>query len=73
MRQADRALGAAGFVIPPQDPQATAKAVLALCREPQMAAQMGRMGQRRVRTFYQQKRCLASHRRLYEQYLVAQD
>jgi glycosyltransferase involved in cell wall biosynthesis len=69
MDKVDQALGLAGFVIPPQDPQATAEAVLALCRAPQMAVQMGRTGQRRVRAFYQQERCLTSYRRLYKQYL----
>ena len=71
--QADRALGPAGFVTPPRDPQATAEAMLALCRDPRMAAQMGRAGQRRVRTFYRQERCLDGYRRLYERYLVVQD
>ncbi len=70
MNQADRALGPAGFVTPPQNPQATAEAVLALCRDPQMAVQMGRTGQRRVRAFYHQERCLAEYRRLYQQILL---
>ena len=68
--QTDRALGPAGLVTPPQHPQATAEAVLALCRDPQMAAQMGRAGQRRVRAFYRQERCLDEYNRLYERLLV---
>ena len=67
--QTDRALGPAGLVTPPQSPQATAEAVLALCRNPQMAAQMGRAGRRRVQTFYQQERCLEGYRLLYERFL----
>ncbi|HEY73069.1 MAG TPA: DUF3492 domain-containing protein [Thermoflexia bacterium] len=67
--QTDRALGPAGLVTPPQRPQATAEAVLALCRDPQMAAQMGRAGQRRVQTFYRQERCLEEYEQLYEQFL----
>ncbi|MEA3342482.1 MAG: GT4 family glycosyltransferase PelF, partial [Chloroflexota bacterium] len=67
--QADRALGLAGLVTPPQHPRATAEAVLALCRDPQMAAQMGRAGQQRVRAFYQQVQCLENYRWLYEQFL----
>ena len=67
--QTDRALGLAGIVTPPQSPQATAEAVLALCRNPQMAAQMGRTGRQRVLTFYQQERCLEEYRLLYERFL----
>jgi len=65
----DRALGMAGFVTPPQDPQATAEAVLALCRDPALAARMGRMGQRRARRCYRQERCLAGYSRLYRRFI----
>ncbi len=67
--EADRALGPAGVVTPPNDPPATAEAVWALCRDPRKAAQMGRTGQRRVRAFYRQERCLAGYRQLYRRYL----
>jgi len=67
--QTDRALGVAGLVTPPQAPQATAEAVLALYHDPQMAARMGRTGQQRVRAFYQQKRCLEEYKLLYERFL----
>ena len=65
----DRALGMAGLVTPPQYPQATAEAVLALYRDPALAARMGRTGQRRARRFYRQERCLAGYRRLYERFI----
>lgn len=70
--QTDRALGTAGLVTPPQSPQATAEALLALCRDPQMAAQMGRVGRRRVHAFYRQERCLEEYKLLYERFLASQ-
>ncbi len=68
-RQTDWALGPAGLVTPAQSPGGTAKAVLALCRNPQMAARMGRTGRRRALTFYQQERCVEGYRLLYERFL----
>ncbi len=65
----DAALGAAGLVTPPQDAEATAQAILTICRDKALARQMGQTGRERVRRFYGQERCLEGYRRLYSRYL----
>ncbi len=65
----DAALGPAGLVTPPQDAEATAQAILMLCRDEVLARQMGQTGRERVRRFYGQERCLEEYRRLYNRYL----
>jgi glycosyltransferase involved in cell wall biosynthesis len=65
----DQTLGPAGLVTPPQDPQATAQAMLALCRNPQMAREMGHTGLQRVQALYRQERCVEGYQQLYERFL----
>ena len=57
---------AAGIVTPPSDPQATAKAVLRLCKDEELYARMSAAGPQRVRRFYSKERFLAAYRALYE-------
>ena len=57
---------AAGIVTPPRNPQATAQAVLRLCRDKELYTRMSAAGPGRVRRFYSKDRFLAAYRGLYE-------
>ena len=57
---------AAGIVTPPRDAQATARAVLQLCRNEELHARMSAAGPERVRRLYSRERFLAAYRALYE-------
>jgi len=57
---------AAGIVTPPRDPQATAEAVLRLCRDKGLYTRMSTAGPERVRRFYAREHFLAAYRTLYE-------
>ena len=60
--------GEAGRLVPPQDPEAHAEAIVYLLRHPQEAAEMGQRGQELVRTRYNwdemEKRLLAFYEEL---------
>ncbi len=57
---------AAGLITPPHNPQATARAVLQLCRNEELYACMSATGRARVRRFYSRGRFLTAYRDLYE-------
>jgi len=62
---ADRALEAAGLLTPVGNPQATANAILALCRDRERWQRASQAGQARVRRFYDLKRMCETYRALY--------
>lgn len=62
----DKRLGRAGLLTPPRDPQATAEAILTICRNAELARSMGETGQRRAREVYGLENCLEAYRRLYD-------
>ncbi|RME81923.1 MAG: glycosyltransferase, partial [Caldilineae bacterium] len=65
----DRALGASGLLTPTQDPDATAGAVLALCRDPDRWQSASQAGQERVRAYYALDSMCEAYRRLYTRWL----
>jgi len=62
----DVRLGPTGIITPPRDPQATAQAVLRLCRDGELYARASAAGRGRVGRFYARERFLAAYRALYE-------
>ncbi|MFQ5342504.1 MAG: GT4 family glycosyltransferase PelF [Anaerolineae bacterium] len=63
--QSDQALGPAGILTPVRDPGATARAILALCRDVGRWRQASRAGQERVRRYYSLDQLRAAYRMLY--------
>ena len=63
----DRAQGAAGAVVPIADPEAVARAVLALLRDPARWRAAQAVGVRRVETYYTEARVLEAYRGLYQE------
>ncbi len=61
--------GHTGFLVPPNDPAALAQRLARLCREPELAIQMGREGQRRARQLFTWRRVAAQVAELYESML----
>ncbi|MFQ5595367.1 MAG: GT4 family glycosyltransferase PelF [Anaerolineae bacterium] len=61
----DQALGPAGILTPVRDPGATARAILALCRDVGRWRQASRAGQERVRRYYSLDQLRAAYRMLY--------
>jgi glycosyltransferase involved in cell wall biosynthesis len=57
---------AAGIVTPPRDAQATAQAVLQLCRNEGLYTRLSAAGPARVSRFYSRERFLTAYRALYE-------
>jgi len=57
---------AAGLITPPSDPQATAEAVLKICRNRELYARMSTAGLRRAKYLYHKEYFLAAYRALYE-------
>jgi glycosyltransferase involved in cell wall biosynthesis len=62
----DKALGAAGSVVPIADPEATAQAALALLTEPERWRAAQAAGIARVERYYDEKRMFDSYRAIYE-------
>jgi polysaccharide biosynthesis protein PelF len=62
---ADRSLGAAGAIVPIADPEATARAALALLRDPARWSAARRSGIRRVEAYYTEAHVIGAYRRLY--------
>ncbi|MEX0998843.1 MAG: GT4 family glycosyltransferase PelF [Thermodesulfobacteriota bacterium] len=66
----DRALGCAGIVIPIANPEATAKAVIALLTDKERWHLAQKAGIQRVEAYYTQSRMLDSYRTIYDQALT---
>ncbi len=58
-----------GLVVPPEQPEALAAALLALSRDPERRARMGAAGQARARALFSVERCVADYEALYERVL----
>jgi glycosyltransferase involved in cell wall biosynthesis len=61
--------GRTGFLVPPKDPEALAARLAALATRPQLAAAMGREGQRRARQLFTWRRVAGQMADLYESML----
>jgi glycosyltransferase involved in cell wall biosynthesis len=61
--------GKTGFLVPPRDPEALAERLAALATRPQLAAAMGREGQRRARQLFTWRRVAGQMADLYESML----
>jgi glycosyltransferase involved in cell wall biosynthesis len=61
--------GVNGFVVPPRDAEALARAILKLARDPQLAAAMGREGRKRAVQDYGKDRYVADVQQLYQSLL----
>jgi glycosyltransferase involved in cell wall biosynthesis len=59
------AVGDAGFVVPPRDPRALAKACLELLTNPGLRADMARRSRARALNEYTLDRCLSTYRSHY--------
>jgi glycosyltransferase involved in cell wall biosynthesis len=68
----DRALGSSGLLTPVRNPQATARAILSLCRNPVQWRRASWIGQERVRRFYSARRMCEAYRALYTRFLTKQ-
>lgn len=64
----DKLIGKSGVVAPMYNPEATAGAVLAILRDPDLRARMGRAGQKRVNTYYRSEDLFARYHELYYKY-----
>lgn len=60
-------LGPAGYCVSPMDRKALASAMEKMCRDRQRMLEMGRIGQERVRQFYQQEQMLDNYRKFYQE------
>lgn len=60
-------LGPAGYCVPPMNRSAIASAMEKMCRSREQMLEMGRIGQERVRRFYQQEQMLDHYRRFYQE------
>ncbi|GAA1560031.1 GT4 family glycosyltransferase PelF [Dactylosporangium maewongense] len=60
------AVGDAGLVVPPRDPQAFGEACVALLTSPELRAATGRAGQERALKEYTLDRCLSAYRGRYQ-------
>lgn len=58
--------GRTGFLVPPRDPKTLAERLMFLARRPELAASMGREGQRRARQLFTWKRVAAQVAQLYD-------
>ena len=67
----DQRLGSAGLVTRIACPDETAAALVRLARDPSLRVRMGRVGQRRVALFYQQRDMLESYRALYRSLVMS--
>ncbi len=59
--------GESGFVVPPQDPDALARAIATLCADPGRARAMGEAARRRLGTAFRVQDAVAAHLRLYRE------
>ena len=58
-----------GLIVPPEQPEALAAALLALSRDPERRARLGAAGQARARALFSVERCVADYEALYERVL----
>jgi glycosyltransferase involved in cell wall biosynthesis len=63
-------VGEAGSLVPPRDPDALAAALLALLRDPELRAELGRNGRARVEERFSIERMIAAYRTLYAAVIV---
>jgi len=63
-------LGAAGVVVPPSSPDATAAAILGLLGDHAVRAQMGKTARARVERYFSQERFTGNYRQLYQDILA---
>jgi glycosyltransferase involved in cell wall biosynthesis len=59
-----------GFVVPPRDPQAIARAILRIASTPDLRACFGVAGRRRVETNFSLERSVKAHLEMYQELLV---
>ena len=64
--------GETGILVPPQDPEAVARAAVELLRNPERRTTMGLAGQRRVRECFSLEAHVAQVQELYEEVLAAE-
>jgi sugar transferase (PEP-CTERM/EpsH1 system associated) len=62
--------GKTGSLVPPQDPQAMAAAIVEMCRNVDSAREMGRRGRERVESRFAVKSMVARYETLYRELLV---
>jgi len=65
----DKDRGACGIVTSLRSPSQTAAAILSICRNPKLFADMAANGKKRVHTFYEEKTIIRRYRDLYEKFL----
>jgi glycosyltransferase involved in cell wall biosynthesis len=58
-----------GFVVPPRDPQAIARAILQIARTPELRAHFGAAGRRRVEANFSLERSVKEHLEMYRELL----
>jgi glycosyltransferase involved in cell wall biosynthesis len=58
-----------GFVVPPRDPQAIARAILQIARAPELRARLGAAGRRRVEANFSLERSVKAHLEIYRELL----
>ena len=61
----DKLIGKSGEITPMYNPEATAAAVLAILRDPDLRARMGRSGHKRVNSYYRSEELFAKYHELY--------
>ena len=66
-------LGAAGYCVPPMCRQDLADAMERMCASRARREQMGRIGQQRVKAYYQQEQMIQRYRQLYDETAAAQN
>jgi glycosyltransferase involved in cell wall biosynthesis len=62
--------GVTGLVVPPNDPERLADAILRLAKNPTERSALGDAGRRRVSELFVMERCVAAHDQLYRKLLV---
>lgn len=61
--------GVSGVLVPPQDPEAMAQAIVSLLRDPQRASSIGQMARRRVEEHFTIRQYVAGVQQVYERTL----
>jgi glycosyltransferase involved in cell wall biosynthesis len=58
--------GVTGYLVPPKDPEALAEKILLLLHHPQIAADLGKSGQKRVQRAFSLEQMIQEYQSLYE-------